>query len=205
VSFIPVGVAAIIFYTFPLVILIVSPFVDGTRLTRARLIAFALAFAGIALAIGPRFHDLDGRGLILAALASAGATAQFFFAARAPGGGGLTTLFWVHAIILPAAVIASLIAGGPAAQASWSNAALPVAATIALYMLGFWLQLRGLRATSAATGSLIFCLEPIVATLSAAALIGERLGAGQYAGGVLVVVAIALGVGTPPPAAPLPA
>ena len=33
VSFVPIGVAAIIFYTFPLLILLASPFVDGGRFT----------------------------------------------------------------------------------------------------------------------------------------------------------------------------
>ena len=83
VAFIPVGVATIIFYTFPLIILVASPMIDGDRPTLARAAIFGLAFAGLAIAIGPSFQTLDPRGLALAGGAALGATVQFFFAARA--------------------------------------------------------------------------------------------------------------------------
>jgi len=67
VAFIPIGVATIIFYTYPLIILVASPVVDGEPVTPGRLAIFALAFAGLVTAIGPSFTTLNPRGLALAA------------------------------------------------------------------------------------------------------------------------------------------
>ena len=194
IAFVPVGVAVMIFYTFPLIILLLSPFVDKARLGFVELIAFALAFTGIALAIGPSFQTLDWRGLVLAFVASLGAAAQFFLAARAPGGGGLATLFWIHAIVLPVALLASFINGGPPRLSSLEAAVSPLVITTLLYVLGVVLQIRGLRLISASAAGLIFCLEPIVATLSAGLLLGERLSLLQYAGGALVLCAIVFNI-----------
>ncbi|MBV9246414.1 MAG: DMT family transporter [Methylobacteriaceae bacterium] len=198
VSFIPVGIAVLVFYTYPLLILLASPFVDGGGLTLNRLIAFALAFAGIALAIGPSFQALDWRGIALAAAASIAAATQFFFASRAPGGGGIVTVFWVHVVILPVALLASLVSGGPASASTFIGAFWPVAIMSTLYFGGFVAQLRGMRQTSAAAAGLIFCLEPIVATIAAALMLGERLSLTQYGGGALVLAGIVTSLASRP-------
>ena len=75
-------VAAVVFYTFPILIVLASPFVDGTRLTRALLGVVALASLGVVLVVGPAFGDLDWRGLALAFGASIATATQFFAAAR---------------------------------------------------------------------------------------------------------------------------
>lgn len=190
VSFIPVGIAVLIFYTFPLLILAATPFVDRVRLSARQVAACVLAFAGIALAIGPSLSALDWRGLALAALASCAAATQFFFAARAPGGGGVATLFWIHVTILPVTLAISMALGGPAPAANFQAAALPVALTTLFYLIGVALQFRGLRQSTAAAAGLIYCLEPIIAVAFAAWLLGERLTPAQYAGGALVLLAV---------------
>jgi drug/metabolite transporter (DMT)-like permease len=194
VGYIPVGVAVMVFYAYPLLILILSPLVDGTRPTPLGLVAFALAFAGLVLAIGPSFDALDPRGLALAALACLGAVAQLFLAARAPGGGGVATVAWAQATMIPIAVAFALAMGGPAPLEAWRAAAWPAFITIALYMAAYVLQMRGMRRTPAAAAGLIYCLEPIVAIAAAALWLGERLTAAQYAGATLVVAALALDV-----------
>ena len=195
IAFVPVGVAVMIFYTFPLLILLLTPFIDKVRLSGVQFIAFALAFAGIGLAIGPSFGSLDWRGLALAGIASVGAAGQFFLAARAPGGGGLATLFWIHLIILPVALTASLVSGGPAGIEKFSAAAVPLAVTSLLYAGAIILQISGMRVTRASVAGVIFCLEPVVATLSAGLLLGERLTALQYIGGALVLAGIMVNLG----------
>ena len=68
IAYIPVGLAALLFYTFPLMVAVASRIVDGVPLGNVRIVAFAAAFIGIALAIGPSFDVLDGRGIALALL-----------------------------------------------------------------------------------------------------------------------------------------
>lgn len=192
VGFIPVGVAVLVFYTYPLIVLAVSPFVDGKRPTALGLVAFALAFAGVALAVGPGFERLDPRGLALAATASLGAAAQAFLAARAPGGGGLATVFWAQATMIPIGAGLALALGGPSPEAAWRAAAGPVAITIALYMAAYMLHIFGMRRVSAAAAGMIFCLEPAAAIAGAALLLGETLTPAQYGGAALVLAGVGL-------------
>ena len=190
VSFIPVGIAVLIFYTFPLLIVAATPFVDEARLSIWQIAACLTSFAGIALAVGPSLGALDWRGLARAGLASCFAVAQFFLASRAPGGGGVSTIFWIHATILPVAIVIAAAFGGVAQVTNFENAAAPIIFTTLFYLVGVSLQFRGLGQSTAARAGLIYCLEPIVAVAFAAWLIGERLTLAQYAGGALVLLAV---------------
>lgn len=195
VAFVPVGVAVMIFYTYPVLIALATPFVDGRRLTGAALVAFALAAGGLALAVGTQASGLDWRGVALAGLASVAATAQLFFGARAPGGGGFVTMFWAQAAMLPI-LLATMLAAGPASGAQWAAAAGPAALVGAFYLGAFLLQVVGMRSTSAAAAGVIYCLEPISAIAAAAVVLGERLSAAQYAGAALVLAGVALEIGS---------
>ena len=78
VAFIPVSVAVVIFFTFPILIVLLSPLVDGGGMRGSLLVLAAIAFTGVALVIGPGIGALDWRGVALAGLASISATLQFF-------------------------------------------------------------------------------------------------------------------------------
>jgi drug/metabolite transporter (DMT)-like permease len=59
VQFIPVGLAVIIFFTFPVLIMLVSPLVEGRSPGMWRILIAILAFIGITVAIGPSIAGLD--------------------------------------------------------------------------------------------------------------------------------------------------
>jgi drug/metabolite transporter (DMT)-like permease len=82
VQFIPVALAVIIFFTFPILILILSPMIEGRGVRWPQLAIGAVAFAGLLVALGPNPGNADWRGLCLAALAAGGATMQFLPAGR---------------------------------------------------------------------------------------------------------------------------
>lgn len=192
VAFIPVSVAAILFYTYPLIILLLNPLIERKALSPARLAVFAVAFAGIVMVVGPGMAALDWRGMSLALLASLGATAMFYFSSRAmrrlpPA----TASFWVHVMILPAAFAVSIAIGGPVAMPA-TAAFIGVFAVICVsYIVGYLLQLVALSHISPASAGLIFLSEPVVAILTAALVLGERLTALQAFGCVVVLLALA--------------
>jgi len=62
--------------------------------------------------------------------------------------------------------------------------------TIGGYLIGFLLQVLALMRVAPGNAGLAFCAEPVFAVAVAALMLGERLGALQYAGGALVVAAI---------------
>ncbi|WP_376803367.1 DMT family transporter [Candidatus Raskinella chloraquaticus] len=191
VAFIPVSVAAILFYTYPLVILLLNPLIEGTPHDVSRLAIFAFAFLGIVLVVGPGFSALDIRGLGLALLASLGATAMFYFSARA-----MTSLtpasaaFWVHVIILPAALLVVLLTGGPVALPATPAFAGIFAVICGSYISGYVLQLLALSHISPAVAGLIFLAEPAVAILTAAVVLDERLTLTQGFGCIIVFTAL---------------
>jgi drug/metabolite transporter (DMT)-like permease len=194
VSFIPVTVAAVVFYTFPVVIVVVGPFVTGTR-SSPRLLGIALmAFVGVVLVVGPGFSSLDIRGLLLAAAASPSAVVQFFVANRCASVPTLPKVIWVQAMSLPTSVLAAVLTVGLPGPGVLLLAPLAVGVTIGGFLVGFVLHMMALARISAVVAGLAFCLEPVVAALTSASLLGERLAPLQYLGGALVIAAIVANV-----------
>ncbi|HVL72625.1 MAG TPA: DMT family transporter, partial [Beijerinckiaceae bacterium] len=194
VAFVPVAVAAVVFYTFPVLIVLASPFVEGTRLRPALLGIAGLALLGVALVVGPGFGGLDPRGLLLAAGASVSATVQFFGAARCRRTGLLPKILWVHVAVLPATALVGLATATLVAPADLMLAPIAVAITVGTYLFGFAFQLAALARSSAVVAGIAFCAEPVVAAASAALILGEGLGPVQILGGALVLAAITANV-----------
>jgi drug/metabolite transporter (DMT)-like permease len=190
VSFVPIGVAAIVFYTFPLLILLASPFVENEPFTPRRIAIFALAFAGLAIAIGPALGGIDIRGVLLAGLGSVIAACQFFSAAKAGARiAPAALLFWSHVIIMPIAAAVALSVGTTGWSAI-SNAWFACAMTVLGYLIGFALQMLAARQAPAALIGLVFCLEPVVSIVFAGLILGETLTSAQMTGSLLVLTAL---------------
>lgn len=196
VQFIPVGLAVIIFYLFPVLIMVLAPIVEGRNPGVLRILVAIVAFAGLAVAVGPSFDTLDIRGILLAAAGAAGATLQFFSGraiSRYMSPAAFGSL--VHMVILPPILLIAVYAGGgslrflPGGPAS--TAGLMFMSAVALvYIIAYMAQMLSLRFAPASTVAPYYNLEPVVATATAAAILGERLQANQYAGGGLVLAAL---------------
>lgn len=190
VAFVPVSVAAVVFYTFPVLVVLAEPLLTRTRFSLDRLLVALVAFLGVALVVGPSLDGLDPRGLALALAAAVLAAAQFFAASACADTPVAPKLFWSHLLILPVTIaILWLVAGFQPPQAI---AAAPIAFTVTTgtYLLGFLLQVMALARIAPGLAALAFCAEPVFSVLIAAIVLGERLGPVQYAGGALVVGAI---------------
>jgi drug/metabolite transporter (DMT)-like permease len=194
VAFIPVTVAAVIFYTFPVMIVLASPLIDGTRLTGALLALAGVALVGVVLVVGPAFEGLDPRGLVLALVASVATTVQFFAATRCKRTGVVAKVLWIHVLVLPASAAIGMLAGSLDPPRALLLAPLAVTVTVVCYVFGFALQFLALARTSAVVAGIAFCFEPVMATLSSVLFLGERLAALQILGGTLVLAAIVANV-----------
>lgn len=195
-QFIPVGLAVIIFFSFPLIILLASPLIEGRRPGLLRIAISLFAFAGLAVAVGPSFEGLDPRGLALAAAAAAGAVLQFF-SGRAISRHLTPTVFGglVHLAIWPATLLVAIyVSGGVLQVLPGGTATAPGYAFLGglagLYAVAYLVQMLSLRFAPASTVAPFFNLEPVVTTGVAALLLGERLAINQYAGGGMVLAAL---------------
>jgi drug/metabolite transporter (DMT)-like permease len=194
VAFIPVLVAAVVFYTFPILIVIVSPFVDGRPLSGALLGIALIAFAGVVLVVGPGFGALDPRGLLLAAGASVSAAIQFYAAARCAAVPTLPKVFWVQACSLPTSLLIAAATVGLVGPSVLLASPLAVTLTIVGFLFGFVMHMMALARIGAVVAGLVFCFEPVVAVITSAAVLGERLSPLQYVGGALVIAAIVVNI-----------
>jgi drug/metabolite transporter (DMT)-like permease len=194
VTFIPVAVAVVVFYTFPILIVLLNPLIEGTPLTLPLLGIAALAILGVILVVGPAFEGLDWRGLALAMGASVATATQFFAGARAKRTGVVAKTFWIHIVVLPTAALVGASAGSLASPAALALAPVAVAATVGGYVFGFVLQFMALGRITAVVAGIVYCAEPVVAALSSTVILDEPLAPIQLLGGAFVIGAIMLNV-----------
>lgn len=196
VQFIPVGLSVIIFFLFPVLIMLLAPVVEGRSPGLFRLAVALVAFCGLAIAIGPSFEDLDIRGIVLAAIASAGATLQFFSGrsiSRYMPPAAFGSL--VHLVILAPILLIALATGSGSLQMLPGGSATGLGLVFmcgvaAVYVIAYMVHMLSLRFAPASTVAPFFNLEPVVTTAIAAAILDERLQLNQYAGGGLVLAAL---------------
>lgn len=194
VAFVPVSVAAVLFYTFPVLIVLAEPLLTPARFSLDRLAIALVAFLGVALVVGPSFDGLDPRGLALALAAAVLAASQFFAASACAQTPVAPKLFWSHLLILPVTVAILWLVSGFQPPQAIALAPAAFAVTTGSYLLGFLLQVMALARVAPGPAALAFCAEPVLSVLIAAVVLGERLGPVQYAGTGLVVGAIMVNV-----------
>lgn len=189
VFFIPVSLAAIVFYTFPLLIAAANALLERRRPSARESLFFLLAFIGLVLVIGPRFGALDWRGIALAGLASLSATFMFLIAERKVGHlDDVAVSFQVNAggaLLAGAALLVfqpGLFALPETALSGWLTVAV-----CGLYLLAMITFFPAVRFAGSARSALLFNTEPVVSVLGAVLLLGEVLSAQQWLGGALVI------------------
>ncbi|MDF2096313.1 DMT family transporter [Aquibaculum arenosum] len=191
IAYIPVGLAALLLYTFPLLVAAATPFIDGVRLTGAQWLAFLLAFVGLAGALGPDLGALDPRGVALALMAACSmATLLFLVRHLTRRHDPLTVLFNGNLMGLLFMSLLLVTEGPVISDTTFGLSMLTVAAL--LYLAGIGLSFLAVKAGGPAETAMFLNLEPVMAILLAMLLLGERLTALQATGVFLVVLAIYL-------------
>ena len=190
VEYIPVSLAAVAIYAYPLVVAALSPFVEKTRLTLLHGLAFLTAFGGLALALGPDLSSLDWRGLALAGTGIVGSAGMLLLTARqAPEVDSMTHTFWVNLVGLAGVSLLVNFTGGlqlPGTDEGW----LAFVAALSIYIVAILAVLGGAKLAGAARTAMIMNLEPIITLALATLVLGEILGWEQLVGAGLVLGAV---------------
>lgn len=190
--YIPVSLAVLIFFTFPVLIAVIGPAVARRPPEAAILAAAIVAFCGLALALGPDIQGLDWRGCLLAAAASIGATTTFLVSQYLIVERDLFTFsFYLH-VVCSALVMAGFALIGmpdpPVGGLGWSV----LAGVGVFYITAVLLQFGAIRLAGPARASVVFNAEPVLTMVAAAVVLGEILGTWQLAGAALIVFAVLL-------------
>jgi drug/metabolite transporter (DMT)-like permease len=192
---IPVGVALVIEYTGP-VLLLVYARARGRTVGGRLWISAALAIVGCFFAAGAydaRLLELNAVGLALAALAAFIFAVYFALAERLGRRYRTPTLLvWGFGFALLGWSIAR-----PPWLLPWTTTSADVyvqiaAVVVVATLIPFALTLAAVRIIPAARVGLTATFEPVVAAVAAWIALGERLELPQVAGGVVVLLAIGL-------------
>lgn len=195
VRHIPASLAALILYTYPAFVCILSTLIDRERLAVGTLFALLCALAGLTFILGGSFRGLNVRGLALAVGAAlvyslyiilAGRTLQRFPA--------LATSAYVTLFAACFCLLAGL-AGGSLGFGFAAMTWLPIAGFILISTLTAILSfLRGLHLLGSQTTAILSTSEPIFTIACAVLLFHDSLTARQALGGALIMAGAVLAV-----------
>lgn len=192
VAYIPVGLAALIFFTWPMMVAALDPLFGGPRPTPLQWVAFAMAFAGLGLALGPSLDVLDWRGIALALAGGVCLAAYLLVTYRTLRRVPFPVVgFYTNAGTSLIALALLPLFGGfgiPDQAAGWTV----VAVLCLIYASGLLSQLAALIRTRSQTVAILFNLEPVISIVAGAILLDELLTSNQYLGGAVVVAALIL-------------
>ena len=190
VQFIPVSLAVVIVFTFPLQVGLVSALIGHERLSLARGAALVTAFLGVALAVGVVIDSVDWRGVVLAAATGSGIAVTAIATSRLMRGRDAITLtFYMTLGAAISSLLAVLLWRGfvwPVTATGWLGATLTVvtfAAAITFYFMG-------LARVGAVRASILANLEPVVTIFAAVMILAERPTLVQLLGTVMIIGAI---------------
>ncbi len=190
IKFIPVALAVLIFYTYPLLTTVYLWLTGGERPNWTSGAALIIAFVGLILALDIGGAALDLRGVAYATLAAVGVTTVIILNSRLVGGGDSrpVTLHMMAsaAIVYTAVTLAlgdwALPAGAPGWWGFIGGPAFYAAAIITFFIA--MARLGPFRA------ALTMNLEPVSSMVFGFALLGQVLTGWQLLGAGLVIAAV---------------
>ena len=192
VNYIPVSLAAIIFYTFPLLVVAYKRIAHREPVTRNEMLAFVLAFVGIGIALGPDFHEYDPTGVALAFSGAIGATVFILsyekFPPQTDSYVGATWIMLTSILFTLLLIPFGFELVPPRESAGWLYLVLIAVASVTSFVM----SLQAISRIGGAVFALLLNFEPVVILLLAWIVIGEALSAERITGMALIVFALFL-------------
>lgn len=190
VEFISVGLAALLFFTFPVLIAVIVTVLRLEPSSPWKLFAIVLAFTGLALMLGGSIGDSDWRGVVFSLVAAVATATNAVLVARFFARADVFVMtFNFSAVSLVVLVLIGLFA----AEVRWPETEAGWAGTIGVAVLqasAMPMYLYAISRIGALKAGMVTNIQPVVSITEAWVLFGELLGALQAAGGALVLAGI---------------
>ncbi len=194
-----VGLVMVIFYCYPVLVALMSAALGRERLTLPRVLALVLACAGLALVLGGQLGP--GAHATAAGLALAGCAATCHAVYLVAIRGGFDDVPGVQAttLVLGGGLVisgtAALLTHGASVAGSWLLSPLAWAAILCAGTFGaapkVWV-LGGVRLIGSTRAAVAMTLEPVVAVVVAALLLGQQLTLPELVGGGAILAAVTI-------------
>lgn len=191
VHFIPVSLATLLNYLYPVLVAGVMHWTSGERLTAVKVGALLAAVAGLTLALDTETGNLNWFGVLLGFLSGLLSTAIAVVSGRVLGQADTQrmTLHMVFAtgfVLLAAAQISGVGLTFPSDWSGW----IAISAAPLLYMVAVLGYFHAIRLIGPSRTTMISNVEPVCTLTLAALVLGEVFSATQVVGAVLVIGAI---------------
>ena len=192
-NYIDLSTAAILLYTAPPMVMVMSFFIFGEKFTGKKVLALVMAFVGCCLVSGRGESAISLIGLLLGLGSGLGYALFSIFARLAMNRGYncLTVNFWSCVL----AALGAMIIWPPAETfsvcvSSFSNAILCVSMGAVSCYLPYLFYTKGLEGMETGRASILASLEPVVATLVGVFIFDQHLSFLSGCGVVFVLGAI---------------
>lgn len=190
-QFIPVGVAILILFTFPVLTTLLQAVVHRRMPGAVEIVCLAVALAGVGLTVGLDEVKYDPRGVVLALLAACAVTLAFIAGGRALEGAHsvVVSTYVAIAALATALVFAVFSEGGlvtQLAEGGWRAFAI-VVATSAIAFFGLMI---GMKLVGAVPAAMLTNLEIVFTLAFAAYFLGEAMTPMKLAGAAVVIGAV---------------
>jgi drug/metabolite transporter (DMT)-like permease len=189
VHYLPVNMVIVIFYLHPLIVGVIAMLASHEKMGWKTFSALAAAFAGLGLAIGFSFNDVNMFGVALALMAAVIAAALIIGSSRAMR--ECDSLVFTSYMMLAAAIV--LAAFGLARGMHWPVAPfgwVGCAGVAIAYTIGTTTFFAAIPLLGAVRAAMISNLEPVLGILFAMAILGETVSTLQGLGIATVIVSI---------------
>lgn len=190
-QWIPASTAVLVFYVYPVAVVLLAAAFLGESLTARKLVATAATLSGCALTVGAGFAGGRPLGFALVLLAMLALSAYIVLSRplmrSLPAHGSAAVTLSATAIVLTAtALLFDDLPLGGGTRGLWLVIALSLVSTA----LPITLFLVGIRHVGAGRAAILSTIEPLVTVFLAAIVLGERIGVWQGVGGVLILTGI---------------
>lgn len=190
VAYLPAGLAVLIFYTFPILVIILTALLEKKKPGLWQLFALLLAFTGLFIALDINTGDTQAIGVILAVIAALGVSVNMIGSAHVLKHIPFTQ-FSLYQVTMVSAISAVMvmITGGlalPQGSTGW----LAFLAMLISFVIAYISVYSALKLVGAVRTSTIMNLEPVMTTFFAIVLLGEIMTAQKLIGGLIVLTAI---------------
>ena len=192
IEFIPVGLAAILFFTFPPIIGLIQSLVFAEPLGLPKTVALAVSFCGLVLMLGFSLGKANPLGMAMAVGAAVCVACNTVWTARRlPHIDGVVVVLHMAIVAATALLIVCLITGQavlPKSAVGWAG----LGGVIALQSVCLPLYYLALPRIGALKTGMVGNLQPVVSIAAAYLVFAEVLSVAQLCGGALVLGGIAL-------------
>jgi len=187
IKYIPVGLAILIVYTYPISVAIVASVLNRERLNWRMVLAMLVAFAGLIIALGGPTDATDWRGVAWSAGASVGMCAIVTISERTTAGHDNAAVMFHMTLLASLIMIAVVLVGIPIEWPSTSTGVQALLASTVLYAVATCLLFIAVDMVGPVRFAVIDNTTPIWASLMGFVLLAETLTWVQGAGALLVI------------------